>query len=84
MKTYKEYIQLNHTNEDSLDENFKTIAGIGLAAKSRNVNSRLKQIVIKPTDSTMIQIEKLSKKIDLLSDQILVATYNQTTLGVMK
>jgi len=89
MKTYKEFIQLNqyphpNTNKDSIDENFRTVAGVGLMLKSKNLNSRLKQITIRPTDSQLSQLEKLSQKIDLLSDQLIAATYVTSSLGIMK
>ena len=83
MKTYSEFVTLNH--QDNIDEStFRTVGAAAITLRSRSLNTRLKQIVIHQTDSQFLANEKLSKKIDLLSDQLLTATYLTTELGVLK
>ena len=84
MKTYTEFVQLNEPVTDINESTIRTAGAAALTLRVRSLNSRLKQIVIHQTDTDSLKTEKLNKKLDLLSDQLLASTYLITQLGVMK
>ena len=76
MKTYTDFLNLNKPEFEINESSIKNIGAASFVLRSKTINSQLKQ--------TQIHDSETNKKINLLSDQLLTATYLIAQLGVMK
>ena len=92
-KTFKEFRESQITgNEDLVDVDemvelqdgmLRTVGGVGLTMKIQSVNKEIKNVHYNRSDDIERTVEKLFKKVDLLSKQITVMGVLVTQLGLM-
>lgn len=82
MKSFNQYTQLKlnqKINEINEEEKFKsvlneiemrTFATGALAVKIKQLNTRIRNLIIRPNDKPELYLSKVNSKLDLLSDQI--------------
>lgn len=93
MKTFKEFKDTVITgNEHVIDEDelldvqeglLRTVGGVGLTVKIRNISKEVKNVTYNKSDELEQTLQKMFKKMDLLSKQLLVNSLLVTQLGLM-